>query len=210
MWLDWLVFCDCGFQSVCPLMEKHKRLMKASWWDRLPEGIMGLVLIGRAMLSKSLIQFSVHGWSCVSSLPHSSTLAWKIPGMGEPGGLLSMGSNRVRHDWSDLAAVAAANCGGGNEDNGDFLQKVPCMYCYTQCPQPWSRPPVTHTFARDSQTPTGKSPVGSLSLSPGSWCTRTCCALQKSISQSYVSSGSSMVGLMATSSNGNKIWKIVY
>ena len=130
--------------------------------------------------------------------PYSSTLAWKIPGMGEPGGLPSMGSNRVRHDWSDLAAVAAANCGGGNEDNGDFLQKVPCMYCYTQCPQPWSRPPVTHTFARDSQTPTGKSPVGSLSLSPGSWCTRTCCALQKSISQSYVSSGSSMVGLMAT------------
>ena len=32
MWLDWLVFCDCGFHSVCPLMEKDKRLMK------LPEG----------------------------------------------------------------------------------------------------------------------------------------------------------------------------
>ena len=29
--------------------------------------------------------------------PHSSTLAWKIPGMGEPGGLLSMGSHRVGH-----------------------------------------------------------------------------------------------------------------
>ena len=29
---------------------------------------------------------------------HSSTLAWRIPGMGEPGGLLSMGSHRVRHD----------------------------------------------------------------------------------------------------------------
>ena len=27
------------------------------------------------------------------------------------------------------------NYGGGNEDNGDLLQKVPCMYCYTQCPQ---------------------------------------------------------------------------
>ena len=35
---------------------------------------------------------------------HSSVLAWRIPGMGEPGGLLSMGSHRVRHDWSDLAA----------------------------------------------------------------------------------------------------------
>ena len=39
---------------------------------------------------------------------HSSVLAWRIPGMGEPGGLPSMGSHRVRHDWSDLAAAAAA------------------------------------------------------------------------------------------------------
>jgi len=38
---------------------------------------------------------------------HSSVLAWRIPGMGEPGGLPSMGSHRVGHDWSDLAAVAA-------------------------------------------------------------------------------------------------------
>ena len=35
---------------------------------------------------------------------HSSVLAWIIPGTGEPGGLTSMGSHRVRHDWSDLAA----------------------------------------------------------------------------------------------------------
>ena len=35
-------------------------------------------------------------------------LAWRIPGMGEPGGLQSMGSHRVGHDWSDLAAAAAA------------------------------------------------------------------------------------------------------
>ena len=37
---------------------------------------------------------------------HSSILAWRIPGMGEPGGLPSMGSHRVGHDWSDLAAAA--------------------------------------------------------------------------------------------------------
>ena len=30
--------------------------------------------------------------------PHSGVLAWRIPGTGEPGGLLSMGSHRVRHD----------------------------------------------------------------------------------------------------------------
>ena len=38
---------------------------------------------------------------------HSSVLAWRIPGMGEPGGLPSMRLHRVGHDWSDLAAAAA-------------------------------------------------------------------------------------------------------
>ena len=40
---------------------------------------------------------------------HSSVLAWRIPRTVEPGGLLSMGSSRVVHDWSDLAAAAAAS-----------------------------------------------------------------------------------------------------
>ena len=35
----------------------------------------------------------------------SSVLAWRIPGMGEPGGLPSMGSHRIGHDWSDLAGA---------------------------------------------------------------------------------------------------------
>ena len=39
---------------------------------------------------------------------HSSILAWRIPGTGEPGGGQSMGSHRVGHDQSDLAAAAAA------------------------------------------------------------------------------------------------------
>ena len=38
---------------------------------------------------------------------HSSVLAWRIPGMAEPDGLLSVGSHRVGHDLSDLAAAAA-------------------------------------------------------------------------------------------------------
>ena len=38
---------------------------------------------------------------------HSSVLAWRIPGTAEPGGLPSLGSHRVGHDWSNLAAVAA-------------------------------------------------------------------------------------------------------
>ena len=39
---------------------------------------------------------------------HSSVLAWRIPGTEEPGGLPSMGSHRVGHDWSDLAAAAVS------------------------------------------------------------------------------------------------------
>ena len=39
----------------------------------------------------------------------SSVLAWRIPGTGEPGGLPSMGSHRVRQDWSDLAAAGYGN-----------------------------------------------------------------------------------------------------
>ena len=42
--------------------------MEASWWKRLTGGKLGLVLMGKAMLSKSLIQFSVDGWDCVPSL----------------------------------------------------------------------------------------------------------------------------------------------
>ena len=41
---------------------------------------------------------------------HSSVLAWRIPGMGEPGGLLSLGSHRVGHDWNDLAAAYTYMC----------------------------------------------------------------------------------------------------
>ena len=37
---------------------------------------------------------------------HSSVLAWRIPGTGEPGVVPSMGSHRVGHDWSNLAAAA--------------------------------------------------------------------------------------------------------
>ena len=62
---------------------------------------------------------------------HSSILAWRIPGTEEPSGLPSMGSHRVGHDRSDLAAAA---CNAGNlslipglgrspgEGNGNPLQ----------------------------------------------------------------------------------------
>ena len=56
---------------------------------------------------------------------HSSVLAWRIPGTGEPGGLPSVGSHRVGHHWSDLAAAAAwSQLIGKDSDAGkDWRQK---------------------------------------------------------------------------------------
>ena len=52
---------------------------------------------------------------------HSSVLAWRIPGTGEPGGLPSMGLHTVGHDWSDLAAAAAAGARDFEEAPGIIL-----------------------------------------------------------------------------------------
>ena len=38
MWSVWVVFCDCAFHSVCPLMDEDKRLVEASWWEGLAVG----------------------------------------------------------------------------------------------------------------------------------------------------------------------------
>ena len=103
------------------------------------KGKLGLILMGRAIFSKSLIQFSVVGRGCVLSL------------------------------LFDLRP----NYGGDNEDNGDLLQKVPCMHCCTQCLQHCTRPLPTHASTRDSWTLMGifgsVSCLGQL-LSPESWC----------------------------------------
>ena len=52
--------------------------------------------------------FTFHFHALEKEMAAHSSLAWRIPGMREPGGLPSMGSHRVRHDWSDLVAAAAA------------------------------------------------------------------------------------------------------
>ena len=118
------------------------------------EGKLDLVLMGRAMLSKYLIQFSVDGCGCVPSL------------------------------FFELRP----NYGGGNEDNGNFLQNVPCTHCYTQCPQPCSKPLSPHTSAGDSWIFMDKS--GSVSYgvtAPFSWVQfwhtqAFVCAFQESVS----------------------------
>ena len=55
---------------------------------------------------------------------HSSVLAWRIPGTGGPGGLPSLGSHRVRYDWSDLAAAAAAWLIWRNWLNWRYIQSL--------------------------------------------------------------------------------------
>ena len=53
------------------------------------------------------LTFNFHFYALEKEMAtHSSVLAWRIPGTGEPGGLPSVGSHRVGHDWSDLAAAA--------------------------------------------------------------------------------------------------------
>ena len=67
------------------------------------------------------------------------------------------------------------------------FKRSACMHCYTQCPQPCSRPPPTYASTRDpghSWTCLGQSLVGSLLFSPVSWCTQgSVRALPESVSQ---------------------------
>ena len=106
-------------------------ILSALWWRRirglwkLPVerdwlwGKLGLVLLGEAMLNKSLIQFSVDEWGCFPSL------------------LFDL--------WP--------NYGGGNEDNGNLLQKVLCTHCHTQCSWLCRGPQLIHASSRGIKLP---------------------------------------------------------
>ena len=79
---------------------------KSHEWRSMVAAVHG-VAKSRTRLSDFTFTFHFHALE-KEMAAHSSVLAWRIPGTGEPGGLLSMGSHRVGHDWSDLAAAAAA------------------------------------------------------------------------------------------------------
>ena len=66
---------------------------------------------------------------------HPSVLAWRIPETGEPGGLPSMGLHRVRHDWSHLAAAAAAAVVLAYID-------MNLLWVYV-CSPSWTSPPIS-------------------------------------------------------------------
>ena len=121
------------------------------------------------MLSKSLIQFSTDGWSCVPSL----LFTWSQI-MVE---VMKIMATSFKRSHVQTATLSAPNPAAGHH-----------------------RPMPLLETPGHSRASLGQSLVGSLLLSPGSWCTRFCCALQESISLSCVSSGGSMVGIMTTSS----------
>ena len=126
-------------------------------------------MIGKAMLSKLLIQFSVYVWSCVPSLLHTWAQTM-VKGM-------KIMVTFFKRSHACTAILIAPNPTAGHQ------QPMPPL----ETPE-------------HSQACLGHSLVGSLPLCLESWCTRFCSSLQESISKSCVSSGSSMVGLMATSS----------
>ena len=77
-----------------------------AWWA----AVHG-VARSRTQLSNFPFTFHFHALE-KEMATHSSVLAWRIWGIGEPGGLPSLGSHRVGHDWSDLAAAATLHING--------------------------------------------------------------------------------------------------
>ena len=82
---------------------------RGAWWA----AVHG-VAKSRTWLSDFTFTFHFHALE-EEMATHSSVLAWRIPGTAEPGGLPSVGSHRVRHDWSDLAATAAVLLNGASK-----------------------------------------------------------------------------------------------
>ena len=75
-------------------------LLPIAWWA----AVYG---VAKSWTRLSDFTFTVHFYALEKEMAtHSRVLAWRIPGAAEPGGLLSMGSHRVEHNWRDLAAAA--------------------------------------------------------------------------------------------------------
>ena len=107
-----LVFCSFSCGHLIPLFGegdgtplRHSCLENpmdgGAWW-----AVVHGVAKSQMRLSDFTFTFHLHALE-KEMATHSSVLAWRIPGTGEPGGLPSLGSHRVGHDWSDLVAAAA-------------------------------------------------------------------------------------------------------
>ena len=82
-----------------------------AWW-----AVVHGVTKSHTRLSNFPFTFNFHALE-KEMATHSSVLAWRIPGMVEPDGLPSMGSHRVGHDGSNLAAAAASTMVGYSKLN---------------------------------------------------------------------------------------------
>ena len=93
---------ECGEGNGTPLQYSclENPMDRGAWW-----GAVHGVAKSRTRLSDFTFTFHFHVLE-KEMATHSSVLVWRIPGTAEPGGLLSKGSHRVRHDSSDLAAAA--------------------------------------------------------------------------------------------------------
>ena len=89
------------------LLEKSSMLLpgKCHGW-RSPVGCSPWGPRSQTRLSNFILTFHFHALE-KEMATNSSVLAWRIPGMGEPGGLLSLGSHRGGHNWSNLSAAGA-------------------------------------------------------------------------------------------------------
>ena len=100
--------------SQCSCLENPRD--GGAWWA----AIYG---VAQSWTRLSAFTFTFHCHALEKEMAtHSSVLAWRIPGTGEPGRLPSMGSHRVGHDWSDLAVAVFCSI------------YVPFMLCLLQVP----------------------------------------------------------------------------
>ena len=100
----------------------------------------------------------------------TSVLAWRIPGTGEPGGLPSMGSHRVGHDWSDTAAAAAIIFLSTIYLKSTVLDHLDCYIPQTE----WLINRNLFLTGLDAGTPKAKVPTDSVCWGPNFWFTDSC------------------------------------
>ena len=95
---------NCGEGNGTPLQYSclENPMDRGAWLAAVHE-----VVKSQTWLSDFTLTFHFHALE-KEMATHSSVLAWQIPGTGEPGGLQSMGSHRVGHNWNNLAVAAAA------------------------------------------------------------------------------------------------------
>ena len=95
------------------LATKEQQLAIEKYLAKSDRHLLAVIYLFTPLVWLSDFTFTFHFHALEKEMAtHSSVLAWRNPGTGEPGGLPSMGSHRVEHDWSNLAAAAAASMFG--------------------------------------------------------------------------------------------------